>query len=162
MVKVNVGGLYIHVANPLDAWDGAQQGAFLFQFGAHGSVYILVFVAPSLRSLDDCLEEAADTLEEVAPGVFVEPDYESDGDDAEADLTYTEAGWIPSWEWFVDELTPGASFFGQLLGETILADADAFDIIDDYPFDEVYHILNDAGVPADLLDEIMGEHQGND
>lgn len=91
----------------------------IFAFGSFDPTYVAAFG----RSFDDCLEEAACVLRQVAPGSFVEPEYpedfvamqSEDADraqaDAEADLTYTEAGWLISHEWFcvaedisVDEL----------------------------------------------------------
>ena len=88
----------------------------LFAFGAYGNTYVLAF-----GGLETALEDAAATLLEVAPGTFVEPDYDAArdeimgetgcGDDmvsedvvyerAEADLTYTESGWLPSWGWSI-------------------------------------------------------------
>jgi hypothetical protein len=98
----------------------AYKGAFVFHFGAYGT-HVLAY-----GRLEDALEDAAAWLKEHAPGHLTEPDYESamkecadaghlndqDEDEqeevvrtrAEADLTYTEAGWIPSYEWNITEL----------------------------------------------------------
>jgi hypothetical protein len=105
--------------------------AWLFSFGAYGCTHVVAF-----GSLEDALEDAAATLLEVAPGSFVEPNYQdaisdmidagelegvehgtdiNDLDDdeicavqesAKADLTYTESGWLASWEWTCREVTP--------------------------------------------------------
>lgn len=97
---------------------------WLFSFGAYGSTHVLVVGANP--SLEDALETAAEWLEKYAPGVFSPPDYEDaakdlseahvhawftpteDRDDekaaaAEEDHTYTESGWLLSWEWAVCE-----------------------------------------------------------
>lgn len=92
-------------------------------FGAYGETRVSVHA----KGVEDALETAAEWLAEHAPGIFTEPDYEGAARDAgyssmadcardlgpegdytrissaaEADLTYTESGWIPSWEWSVD------------------------------------------------------------
>lgn len=92
----------------------AHKGAWIFSFGAYDATHVLAYGA-----LDDALESAAAWLAEHAPGHLTEPDYgnarneilgESGiGDDmlseeaiaehAEADLTYTESGWLLSHEW---------------------------------------------------------------
>lgn len=108
----------------------------VFAFGAYGSTYVAVGFEPvrghaacvhgmaSGRDFDDALEVAAETLLEVAPGSFTEPDYQKACNDvgvsfadsqaevsnedyaeiltrAEADLTYTESGWLISHEWTI-------------------------------------------------------------
>ncbi len=82
------------------------------QFGAYGWTKVLVWS----RSLEKALEEAAGWLADHAPGIFVDQDElarlekeyreehpDADDDDvsqgAYEDLTYTESGYIPSWEW---------------------------------------------------------------
>jgi hypothetical protein len=114
----------LHV-NTSNAWN-ADRGIFIFHFGAYGDTHVLAF-----GSLEDALEDAAETLKEVAPGCFTDPDYADalsdaiaegtypegttleslyENDDytviesAETDLTYTESGHIASWEWTVSEL----------------------------------------------------------
>lgn len=102
----------LNIANPHDKTfvSGPEAGAFVFTFGAYGSTWVLVYA----NGVDSALEVAADWLKDNAPGHFVEPDYpdvdwttlssaEADAlrECAEVDLTYTEAGWIPSWEWHV-------------------------------------------------------------
>ncbi len=90
-----------------------EDTAWLFSFGAYSGTHVVAF-----GSLEDALEDAAATLLEVAPGMFTDPEYpertaeQSDDEfadallDAEADLTYTESGWLPSWEWTCREVTP--------------------------------------------------------
>ncbi len=92
----------------------ARTGAWLFSFGGCGTTYVVAF-----GTLEDALENAAALLPK---GYFVEPDYDAAASDcgqplgaepseaaieaAEADLTYTESGWLASWEWHVDIVTP--------------------------------------------------------
>lgn len=86
------------------------------QFGAYGDTHVWVL---GDTDLCDALEAAAAVL---PPGMFVEPDYpgaaidlgldpeacdlqsEAVCDAAEADLTYTESGWLASWEWHGSEI----------------------------------------------------------
>jgi hypothetical protein len=100
------------------ASDGYSEDLYILSFGAYGDTVRVV----RSGGFCDALEEAADTL---PPGVFTDPEYEEvakelgvewdpSGEDeahervcnaAEVDLTYTEAGWIASWEWGGDEFT---------------------------------------------------------
>ena len=116
----------IHYANPDETtFTGAT---FEFHFGAYGDTIVRVFHRPG--HVEAALALAAEWLAEHAPGLFMEPDYAyaareigvaldqytsglADLDDdtrerirevAETDLTYTENGWLASWEWTVDEL----------------------------------------------------------
>jgi len=103
-----------------------ERGGYVFSFGAYGSTRVIVV---GHSALDNALEVAADTLAEIAPGVFEAPEYEPtdcldriagpycDGvhngcavcteacENAEVDMTYTEAGWLPSWVWSVRDAT---------------------------------------------------------
>lgn len=93
------------IVNPGDA--GSRRPLFLLWFGAYGSTRVYVWA----DHFEEALEVAADWLAENAPGVFVDPEYPSGtaeaaaagdyslAEEAEVDLTYTESGWIPSWEW---------------------------------------------------------------
>jgi hypothetical protein len=94
---------------------------FTFRFGAYGETTVVVLQRPGC--IDSALETAAECLKEHAPGHFSEPDYAAAkneimgetgaGDDmiseeaiaerAETDHTYTESGWLLSWERTVDE-----------------------------------------------------------
>lgn len=94
-----------------------EQGIYDLRFGAYADVRVSVHAA----SADDALELAAEWLAEHEPGHFIEPDYaaaakelglawptdnEQEGEAiqsaAEADLTYTESGWLAQLEWTVD------------------------------------------------------------
>jgi hypothetical protein len=100
---------------------------YTFNFGAYGDTAVVVFARPD--HIEDALETAAECLLEHAPGLFSEPDYAgaarevgvaldqytnglADLDDdtaervrevAEVGHTYTESGWLLSWEWAVAE-----------------------------------------------------------
>lgn len=128
----------IHYANPDETtFTGA---CYEFRFGAYSATIVRVFQRPD--HIEDALETAAEWLAENEPGMFVEPDYQAAkeeimgetgrGDDmisdeevaehAEADLTYTEAGWLALWEWTVDELDDAEPFGSPTF--------DRFDIVD--------------------------------
>lgn len=88
---------------------------FVLSFGAYLDHHVYVFSG----AFDDALEIAAEWLKQEAPGLFSdEPDYkeaatelgldlETEDDNeqerirekAETDMTYTESGWLLSWEW---------------------------------------------------------------
>lgn len=123
--EYNAGGhdLTYHIANPDGVeWAFGRYGSgrlWVFQFGAVGTMRVIVWGEAGLSSLDDALETAA----EAAPGYFsneeVDEAYKeakeeglSDEDaqeEATTDMTYTESGYIPSWEWHVSEITWGTS-----------------------------------------------------
>jgi len=105
------------VVNPLEVPVGRydKEKLWLFHFGAYADVRAAVWH----RCLDDALEEAAEWLAETHPGLLTEPDYadarrelgpEASEDAlqeaAEADLTYTESGWLVGYEWWVDAADP--------------------------------------------------------
>ncbi len=112
-------GVTWEIANPGDHdWTRAL---WAFQFGNVGTAHVLAWA----NGADSGLEEAADYLMDSGkPGYFVDADvmaqhYEEARADlgpeadesavsekAEADLTYTEAGYIPSDEWRVSEAPP--------------------------------------------------------
>lgn len=100
---------------------------FALQFGAYGWTKLLVWA----RSAETALEEASGWLADHAPGIFVDqeqlrelekeyreenPDADDDDvmDGAYADLTYTESGYIPGWEWTLDDVT-GSELFDVAL-----------------------------------------------
>lgn len=101
------------IANP-EAY--SARCLFLFAFGAYGSTFVHVFM--SSDDLSGALEVAAEWLVENAPGVFTPEADIREGyttDELEAiddngehypDMTCTEAGWIPSYEWFASNYTP--------------------------------------------------------
>lgn len=94
---------------------------FRFSLGAYGWTRVLVFA----QSLESGLEMVGEWCAKHAPGHLTQPDYAEAAEDigstwrpgadtdppqevidaAEADLTYTESGWIVSHEWHVDEIT---------------------------------------------------------
>lgn len=110
---------------------GARTALYLFQFGAYGTTFVYAW---GCHTLDDALEAAAEWLKENEPGHFVtfsEADYEEAARDigapadwrdseasgpggdqwryavaqrAEVDHTYTESGYLASWEWYVNEI----------------------------------------------------------
>ena len=104
----------------------ADKGVFVFKFGAYGATHVLAY-----GYLEDALEDAATWLAENAPGHLTEPEcpecshpqctqVDSDDsasqfkcdkcghtferEDAEADLTHTESGWLLSHEWTCTEI----------------------------------------------------------
>ena len=112
-------------------WSTHEGARFEFRFGAYGDTRVVVFGRSG--HLEDALEEAASWLaanapghlmpmwgdehkklyleasEELFPGV-AETDLDDDqrqqaDDQATADLTYTESGYLTSYEWTVDEDT---------------------------------------------------------
>ncbi len=132
---------------------GRPGSLWLFSFGAYADRRVLVWE----DSLEDALEEAAGCLQEAAPGTFVDQESLDDlykealaasveaGDDPEdeevqsrayetatTDLTYTESGYLPSWEWTVDEVQSNAPLFTACfdLGRA-LEDADEEEEISD-------------------------------
>lgn len=111
------------LVNPLEYPTGQHSGVrhkgelFALQFGAYGWTKLLVWA----RHAEDALEEASGWLAEFAPGIFVdqeqleelEKEYREENPDADdddvaneayADLTYTESGYIPSYEWTLDDV----------------------------------------------------------
>jgi len=111
----------IHVVNPVErSW---TRHRYVLWFGACGPTLLMVWA----NSLDDAIEECGAWLAEHAPGHIVsegqhtalcreacedaelawppphdwcdEPEYTKAIESAEADLTYTEAGWLVSYEW---------------------------------------------------------------
>lgn len=101
---------------------GGDEAVWMFQF-SHGGISTPTYIAVIGGNLEDALEEAAEWLAEHAPGYFVddanlkelhEEALEESGSDEEkayeiatADLTYTESGYLESWNWYVDELPKG-------------------------------------------------------
>jgi hypothetical protein len=125
----------------LDTWRGY---VWRFGFGAVGTT--TVYVLTDRETIEDALETAAEWLKDNAPGVFTEPDYEDaarelgyspDTEDeteqeairecAETDHTYTESGYLLSWEWTVDELPAGPERDAVLLEWLRSNDADDCD-----------------------------------
>lgn len=99
---------------------------FALQFGAYRWTKLLVWA----RSAETALEEASGWLADHAPGIFVdqeelrrfEAEYRKENPDADdddvmneayADLTYTEAGYID--EWTINDVRPGTEMFEEAL-----------------------------------------------
>lgn len=99
------------IANPLDVPRGRharETSLFVFRFGAYGDTKVAVWEAPD--HIDSALEKAAEWLSDYAPGIFTEVNSEED----EVDMTYTESGYIASYEWHVDEITSGPLYDAAL------------------------------------------------
>ncbi len=113
------------VVNPLEYDTYMRNSIFAFTFGAYGWTRLIVWEASD--HIEDALEKAAEWLAEHAPGILTseeevgklidEAKEEKPGADEEEvfttatqDMTYTESGWIPSWEWTVSEFTSGELF----------------------------------------------------
>lgn len=113
----------IHVVNPVErSW---TRHRYVLWFGAYGDTRLMVWA----NDLDSALEECAEWLAEHVPGLIMAHgspehvdllqeackehgmtwelykagdwcgDVSAVTNDAEADLTYTESGFINSWEW---------------------------------------------------------------
>lgn len=154
-----------------------------FQFGAYGDTYVFVWGG----SLEDALEEAAGWLADNAPGLLTsekemaerfqeeaedqgvswppedwdDPEVESVREAAEADMTYTESGWIPSWEWYVNELHPGDELYAEVWEATIdrLAEEDA---LGDREIEEVNKFAEKHDIDAEweMDDEVENPSEG--
>lgn len=107
-----------YIVNGWDIFDYSTGNLWMLWFGAYGSIKVLV----AERCLQDALEAAAEVLPK---GVFTEVEYPNDNpteqerEAAEADLTYTEQGWIPSWEWGAMEMTIEEAFKGWSFREAM-------------------------------------------
>lgn len=121
-------GQTYYVANSLEGpsrEDKSTRGITLwdFQFGAYGDTHVLVWTGKhsANRGIEDALEEAAGALADLGfKGHFVDEDEiaklmveaqeeDPDLDEEEAfeaattDMTYTESGYLTSYEWHVGE-----------------------------------------------------------
>lgn len=114
-VTVELHGDTYEVANPGE--EAFTERLWAFQFGSSGTARVLVWA----DSIEDGLEKATEYLRDHGkPGYFESDDsmkerYEEalrevGGDEekahekAEEGLTYTESGYVPSHEWWVDEV----------------------------------------------------------
>jgi hypothetical protein len=115
----------VYIANPLDLPEGRypdKDVLFLFSFGAYGDTFVAVWD----NHLEDALEEVGGFLVEYLPGhitqhddphlkeLYEEAKEEGDEDSWDADLTYTESGYLTSYEWSVDEFGPGDPFYDKV------------------------------------------------
>ncbi len=115
------------IENLFDALLDPMVELWHFQFGAYGTTHVFVWSGPGHMGIEDALEEAASWLAENAPGVF--HDVESDED--EVDMTYTESGWIPSWEWTVSRLESKDDRYADVWEASIEALADEGELNED-------------------------------
>jgi hypothetical protein len=113
---------------------------FRFWFGVYGST--VLYVWEDRDSPDDALETAAAYLADHAPGIFSPPEYSTaaieigappdweDRDDsedwadriseaAEVDHTYTESGYLLSWEWGFDQIPEDSATYRIIRGRTL-------------------------------------------
>jgi hypothetical protein len=118
------------LVNPLDYNNHMHPQLYAMHFGAYGTTCLLVW--SNKGSIEDAAELAAEFLAEYAPGhITSEADVgklmeEAKQDDPElddeeayeaatADLTYTEAGWLTSYEWTIDDVHKGDPLFDAAL-----------------------------------------------
>lgn len=96
----------------------AHKGVYVFQFGAYGCTHVLAY-----GSVEDALESAAALLPK---GCFTDIEL-PDGfdslsedeqcaahDEATTDLTYTESGYLASWEWTLCEMDSAADLLAYV------------------------------------------------
>ena len=111
---------------------------YLLWFGCVGTTHVLV----QAFSLDDALEEAATALKAMGyEGYFTEPEYSQEflaymrsprpfgeetprriqdlQEEAEADLTYTESGWLVSYEWGISAEDPTKEQLIEMFKEAV-------------------------------------------
>lgn len=105
---------------------------FVLSFGAHAPTHLMVYA----NSLDDALEECGEWLLEHEPGHFHDPDYSGVAtekactqcipnevfcDDCQqvavTDMTYTESGWLLSWEWSITLEDPSRAEIKAFISE---------------------------------------------
>ena len=156
------GKLY-HLTDGPNAFEAAKDGgsAYLFWFGAVGSTRVLSYASAGYHGVEAALEEAAAVLKDEGwVGYFSEPDYDAaaaelgaDWDDlddegqdqvreaAEADMTYTESGWLLSYEWGVNEVHPPDGLYAAGVVQWIKEHPDWIDDSDD----EVAAVLAQVG-----------------
>lgn len=165
IVLVDEDGIVGELVNPSDKpGKYGREQLFRFGFGTVGTTFLLVWA----RGVDSGLEIAAGWLETNAPGHLMTHDSpeinelyaearEELGEDADeeeveqqatADLTYTESGYLTSYEWTVDDVTD-KKLFGAAVYASDLADfrfhATAGPGVDIVEGDDVYFFMNPAG-----------------
>lgn len=117
------------LVNPLDYNNWTRPQLYAMHFGAYGATCLLVWMD---ASIEDAAEVAAEWLVKHAPGhittdeevtKLMEEAREEDPelsdeeahDKATADLTYTEAGYLTSYEWTIDDLPKSSELYKAAL-----------------------------------------------
>ncbi len=132
--------------DPYAAIEVMTKGGSLYDmwFGAVGTTRILVWAAYN-EGFEGAFEIA---VGELGPGYFTPDDEirelveeaQAEGLDEEeafeqatTDLTYSEAGWIPSWEWGGNEIhvSPGAKYAESLVWEAFNASLNEAELDED-------------------------------
>jgi hypothetical protein len=165
IVLVDNDGIVGELVNPSDKpGKYGREQLFRFGFGTVGTIFLLVWA----RGVESGLEIAAGWLETNAPGHLMvhgseelkqlydeareelgeDADEEEVEQQATADLTYTESGYLTSYEWTVDDVTD-KKLFGAAVYASDLADfrfhATAGPGVDIVEGDDVYFFMNPAG-----------------
>lgn len=112
------------LVNPLGFNDSHKASLFAMHFGAYGNTCLLVWG----DHLESALETAAEWLAQYTPGHIADetdiqtlmkdfPDLSDEEayEKATADLTYTESGYLVSYEWTVDELPKSSELYKAAL-----------------------------------------------
>jgi len=161
-------------------WGAAQDGdaAWLFWFGAVGSTAVLIYEKMDLAdALEAAAEEAPDYFYEIEDDVYQEAAQDlypeemakaEEGDDwsdmlspgerdavreqAEMDMTYTETGWIPSWEWGVQEIEPPNALYAA--GVVAYLTSHGADVVDESN-EEVEETLTGIGATAAQVKKVI-------
>jgi hypothetical protein len=155
--KNPLAGDVVLIENAFDAIDAPEVSLWAFQFGAYGTTNVYVWAGAAHTALEDALEEAAAVLADEAPGHLTsekdmtdlykeaakdlgvpwpiedwdDPDVEAVREQAEADMTYTESGWLTSYEWTVNELHAGDETYAEVWEISIDKLAEDGDLDDD-------------------------------
>lgn len=151
----------------LAVWDG-------FRSGLDGALEMaaeyLADHAPghlaSDKDMDDLYKEAAEELgvawplpERGGPG---DPEFDQNyrnlekvRDQAEADMTYTESGWLTSHEWTVDEITRGTELFNAVFEKSI----DEIEDLTIEDFSKATQIKHELGIatPWPTIEELAAD-----
>lgn len=127
-------------------------GLWVYQFGAYGTTWLAVWGA----NIEDALEDAAQWLADHAPGLITtekefwedksllqdamnelgfsgafedleDEDKWSIQDKMTVDMTYTESGYIASYEWYVNEIDSGDPIYKKILVQSVREDPDLDD-----------------------------------